>query len=76
MAHFRVFALCRNLLAPLLAGFYLLASPALAADDADAPKGVTVTVLKAAKSCSRISSRSRASSSRARKPRCGRYGRD
>ncbi len=51
MAHCSAFALSRNLLAPLLAGFLLLASPALAADDADAPKGATVTVLKAAKSC-------------------------
>jgi HlyD family secretion protein len=39
----------RPLLATLLC--LTLASPALAADDADAPKGAAVTVLKAAKSC-------------------------
>jgi HlyD family secretion protein len=42
----------RKLLAPALAGLISLASlPALAADEADAPKGAAVTVLKAAKSC-------------------------
>ena len=41
------------LLAPFAAALFCLASahPALAADEADAPKGATVTVLKAAKSC-------------------------
>jgi HlyD family secretion protein len=39
----------RNLLAALLA--LALATPALAADEADAPKGAAVTVLKAQKSC-------------------------
>ena len=46
----------RNLLAPLAAALLCLASPTLAADDPDAPpkdapKGATVTVLKAAKYC-------------------------
>jgi multidrug efflux pump subunit AcrA (membrane-fusion protein) len=41
----------RKLLAPALAGLLSVATPALAADEADAPKGATVTVLKAAKSC-------------------------
>jgi HlyD family secretion protein len=35
----------------LAAALLTLASPALAADEPDAPKGVSVTVLKAAKSC-------------------------
>jgi HlyD family secretion protein len=43
----------RRLLSPLLAALLCLAaaSPSLAADDADAPKGAAVTVLKAAKFC-------------------------
>jgi HlyD family secretion protein len=42
----------RSLLAPLAAALLCLAfSPALAADEADAPKGATVTVLTAAKAC-------------------------
>jgi len=42
----------RSLLAPLTAALLCLAcSPALAADEADAPKGATVTVLTAAKAC-------------------------
>ncbi len=42
----------RNLLAPLFAALLCLAChPALAADEADAPKGATVTVLTAAKAC-------------------------
>jgi multidrug efflux pump subunit AcrA (membrane-fusion protein) len=40
----------RHLLAPLVLTL-LLAAPALAAEDADAPNGATVTVLKAAKAC-------------------------
>ena len=45
--------LSRKWLAPVVAGLLCLAaaSPALAADEADAPKGAAVTVLKAAKSC-------------------------
>jgi HlyD family secretion protein len=38
-------------LAPIVATLLSLASPALAADEPDAPKGAAVTVLKAAKSC-------------------------
>ena len=41
----------RSLLAALAAALLCLASPALAADEADAPKGATVTVLTAAKAC-------------------------
>jgi HlyD family secretion protein len=43
----------RHLLTPLFAALVCLAaaSPTLAADEADAPKGAAVTVLKAAKSC-------------------------
>ena len=41
----------RNRLAPTFALLLALASPAFAADDPDAPKGATVTVLTAAKSC-------------------------
>src|SRR5580704_14521911 len=41
----------RKLLAPLAALLALAAHPARAADEADAPKGEAVTVLKAAKSC-------------------------
>jgi len=43
----------RKRLAPLFAALLCLAaaSPSLAADDPDAPKGAAVTVLKAAKSC-------------------------
>jgi len=44
--------LSRNLLAPLVALLCLAAaSPSLAADEPDAPKGAAVTVLKAAKYC-------------------------
>ena len=42
--------LSRNLLAPA-ALLLSLASPALAADEADAPRGAAVTVLTAAKAC-------------------------
>jgi HlyD family secretion protein len=41
----------RSRLAALAAALLCLASPALAADEADAPKGATVTVLTAAKAC-------------------------
>jgi HlyD family secretion protein len=41
----------RNWFTPALATLLFLATPALAADDADAPNGATVTVLKAAKAC-------------------------
>jgi HlyD family secretion protein len=42
----------RNWLAPAIAALLCLAShPSLAADEADAPKGAAVTVLKATKSC-------------------------
>jgi HlyD family secretion protein len=42
----------RKWLAPAIAGLVCLAShPSLAADEADAPKGAAVTVLKATKSC-------------------------
>jgi HlyD family secretion protein len=52
MPHLATPHLPRKLLAPALAVLLSLASlPALAADEADAPKGATVTVLKAAKSC-------------------------
>jgi multidrug efflux pump subunit AcrA (membrane-fusion protein) len=46
-------ALPRNLLGPALATavFCLAAQPSLADDEADAPKGAAVTVLKAAKAC-------------------------
>jgi HlyD family secretion protein len=45
-------ALSRKRLAPALAALLCLAShPSFAADEADAPKGAAVTVLKAAKSC-------------------------
>jgi HlyD family secretion protein len=46
-------AVSRGLLSPLVAGLLCIGLPALAADnpDADAPKGPSVTVLKAAKSC-------------------------
>ena len=45
------FLLSRHRLAPAAALLLALASPALAADEADAPKGAAVTVLTAAKSC-------------------------
>jgi HlyD family secretion protein len=53
MHHLPARAPSRNLLAPLFAALLCLASahPALAADEADAPKGAAVTVLKAAKQC-------------------------
>jgi HlyD family secretion protein len=41
----------RKLSTPLIAAALLFASPAFAADEPDAPKGASVTVLKAAKSC-------------------------
>ena len=41
----------RKLSSLLAAAMFCLASPALAADEADAPKGATVTVLTAAKAC-------------------------
>lgn len=41
----------RKMLAPLAACLLTLATPALAAEEADAPSGATVTVLKAAKAC-------------------------
>jgi multidrug efflux pump subunit AcrA (membrane-fusion protein) len=44
--------LSRKWIAPVVAGLFCLAThPSLAADEADAPKGAAVTVLKAAKSC-------------------------
>ena len=51
MSHFNAFDRFRLLPAALAAAILALASPALAADEADAPKGPAVTVLKAAKSC-------------------------
>src|SRR5260370_35109822 len=53
MNHFAERGLSRNLLTAMAAGLLALASaqPSLAADEADAPKGAAVTVLKAAKSC-------------------------
>jgi multidrug efflux pump subunit AcrA (membrane-fusion protein) len=50
MIHLAARALSRKRLAPLLAAL-LLASPALAAEEADAPAGAAVTVLSAAKAC-------------------------
>jgi HlyD family secretion protein len=41
----------RTRLAPTLSALLLLAAPAFAADEADAPRGASVTVLTAAKSC-------------------------
>jgi HlyD family secretion protein len=41
----------RKLAALIVAGLYLASPPCRAADDADAPKGAAVTVLKAAKQC-------------------------
>jgi multidrug efflux pump subunit AcrA (membrane-fusion protein) len=49
MHHFTARASFQNLAAALLLA--LASSPALAADEPDAPKGAAVTVLKAAKSC-------------------------
>jgi multidrug efflux pump subunit AcrA (membrane-fusion protein) len=43
--------LFRKLATAALAGLCLASQPSLAADDADAPKGAAVTVLKAAKQC-------------------------
>jgi multidrug efflux pump subunit AcrA (membrane-fusion protein) len=52
MPHLAPPQLPRKLLAPALAALLTLASlPALAADEADAPKGATVTVFTAAKAC-------------------------
>ena len=50
MHHLTAHTLSLTWLAPLAATL-LLATPALAADEADAPNGATVTVLKAAKAC-------------------------
>jgi HlyD family secretion protein len=44
-------ALFRKLTTALLAGFCFASQPCLAADEAGAPKGAAVTVLKAAKQC-------------------------
>jgi HlyD family secretion protein len=52
MNHFATIKLSRNWLAQAIAAIVLsLASPSLAADEPDAPKGAAVTVLKATKSC-------------------------
>jgi HlyD family secretion protein len=52
MSNFAALDVSRKLLTPLVASLFCLsASPTLAADDPDAPKGPAVTVLKAAKSC-------------------------
>jgi HlyD family secretion protein len=51
MPPFAARAPSRKWLAPALASLLCLASPALAADDPDAPTGAAVTVLKAAKAC-------------------------
>jgi HlyD family secretion protein len=52
MSHSAALGPSRKRLAPLAAALFCLAShPALAADEADAPKGAAVTVLTAAKSC-------------------------
>jgi HlyD family secretion protein len=53
MTHFAAQKPSRRRLAPLSAALLCLASasPSLAADDPDAPRGAAVTVLKAAKSC-------------------------
>ncbi len=51
MSHFTALSLSRKLPALIGAGLLCLATPTLAADEADAPKGPAVSVLKAAKSC-------------------------
>lgn len=51
MNHFATIRLSRNWLAPAIGVLALFASPILAADEPDAPKGAAVTVLKATKSC-------------------------
>jgi len=51
MTHLAAQTLSRNRLASLALLLALTLSPALAADEPDAPKGAAVTVLKAAKSC-------------------------
>ncbi len=51
MNHFAALGPPRKLLAPLAVALLSLSHPALAADEADAPKGAAVTVLTAAKSC-------------------------
>jgi HlyD family secretion protein len=52
MTNFPARALSRKLPTLVVAGLLsMVAHPALAADEADAPKGAAVTVLKAAKSC-------------------------
>src|SRR4051794_32095935 len=43
--------LFRKLATALLAGFFFASQPCLAADEAGAPKGAAVTVLKAVKQC-------------------------
>jgi HlyD family secretion protein len=51
MHHLPILTPPRLLLATLLTFSLALASPTLAADEADAPKGASVTVIKAAKAC-------------------------
>src|ERR1700710_964249 len=51
MSHFATIKLSREWLVVTIAALLSLASPALAADEPDAPRGAAVTVLKAAKSC-------------------------
>src|SRR5216684_2131194 len=53
MGNFAAPDFLRKLSAPFAAGLLALASasPSLAADEPDAPKGAAVTVLRAAKSC-------------------------
>src|ERR1700710_2707932 len=51
MSHFATIKLSREWLVVTIAALLSLASPTLAADEPDAPKGAAVTVLKAAKSC-------------------------
>ena len=52
MSNYAAHTLSRNWLIPAAAVLFVLAShPSLAADEADAPKGAAVTVLKATKSC-------------------------
>jgi HlyD family secretion protein len=53
MTHFAALSLSCKWLTPAITALLCLtsASPSLAADDPDAPKGAAVTVLKAAKSC-------------------------
>src|ERR1700710_1817874 len=51
MSHFATIKLSREWLVVTIAALLSLASPTLAAEEPDAPKGAAVTVLKAAKSC-------------------------